>query len=407
MSCPGFSDSDVDLMCCGALTRGSNPPIDAIRIRAVPSPSACSALARAEAISKCGAMPRYGSTSCEGNGSTARSRSASDRPSNADRKKRVSAVTRSRSTSVGTTSRTRSRALMAAANMPLAGSVKPLTRLAVVPIRTRLTEFFSKARRASAVGAKVAMIRCPARPEHFIVNDPLWLDRQGPDLGDDAGGREPLLDWNPHDAPAARLDGVAANDRMLRPVRAFDEHVGLDRLDDLGRCVFVEDDDRVHAREGSQDLRAVLLGVDRTLGPFVAAHRRVGVQPDDQRITQRAGLAKITDVTGVENIEHAIREHHTASGALLLPRVRRGLNASHRDRQGLTSGRTSSTRRTTRNARDGRCRRLWSATSPGTCREAGGSRTDSRPACERPHPACKCPQRDRAARYRISLRRRR
>ena len=61
-------------------------------------------------MSKCGASPRYGSTSCEGNGSTARSTSASDSPSSAARKNRASAVIVSTSASVGTTRSVRPRA---------------------------------------------------------------------------------------------------------------------------------------------------------------------------------------------------------------------------------------------------------------------------------------------------------
>ena len=71
--------------------------------RAVPDAMPCSARARAEAMSKCGSSPRYGSTSCDGNGRTARSTSASDSPSSAAKKNRASTVIRSTSASVGTT----------------------------------------------------------------------------------------------------------------------------------------------------------------------------------------------------------------------------------------------------------------------------------------------------------------
>ena len=44
----------------GALSRGSSAAAEAMTSRAVPVLSACSARARAEAMSKCGARPRYG-----------------------------------------------------------------------------------------------------------------------------------------------------------------------------------------------------------------------------------------------------------------------------------------------------------------------------------------------------------
>ena len=47
-----------------------------------------SARARAEVTPTCGASPRYGSTSCDGNGRTARSAAAAESPSSAARKKR-------------------------------------------------------------------------------------------------------------------------------------------------------------------------------------------------------------------------------------------------------------------------------------------------------------------------------
>ena len=73
MSCPGFKSSAAVSICSGDATRGSSAAADAITTRAVPRATACSARARTEVTPKCGARPRYGSTSCDGNGSTARS----------------------------------------------------------------------------------------------------------------------------------------------------------------------------------------------------------------------------------------------------------------------------------------------------------------------------------------------
>ena len=64
--------------------------------RAVPVATAVSARARAEATCRCGESPRYGSTSCDGSGSTALATALSSSPSSAARKKRVSAAPRLR-----------------------------------------------------------------------------------------------------------------------------------------------------------------------------------------------------------------------------------------------------------------------------------------------------------------------
>src|SRR5207237_785140 len=88
---------------------------------------AYNARARADAMSKCGDKPRYGSTSCEGNGSMTCAASASDNPSTAERKKRASDVSCSASASVGTIRTTVSRAAAAAAKSAFAALVNPLT----------------------------------------------------------------------------------------------------------------------------------------------------------------------------------------------------------------------------------------------------------------------------------------
>jgi hypothetical protein len=53
------------------------------------------------------------------------------------------------------------------------------------------------------------------------------------------------LERDAYNTAVARLEGVAADDSIGRPVRAFQQDVGLDRRDDLGRRVLVEDDDGV------------------------------------------------------------------------------------------------------------------------------------------------------------------
>ena len=90
----------------GALTRGATAAAEDTMTAALRRAIAARARARAEATSRCGEMPRYGSTSGEGNGRMRRSTSASARPSRAAAKKRTSAVIRSTSASCGTTTNT-------------------------------------------------------------------------------------------------------------------------------------------------------------------------------------------------------------------------------------------------------------------------------------------------------------
>ena len=57
---------------------------------------------------------------------------------------------------------------------------------------------------------------------------------------------------------AARLDELAADDALVAPVLALDEHVGLDLADQRRGVVLVEHDHVVHRRERREHLGAVV-----------------------------------------------------------------------------------------------------------------------------------------------------
>ena len=70
ISKPGCSDSAFAARPAGSLSRGSSARADAMTRRRGAGRQAVKRPARAEATSRCGVNPRYGSTSCDGNGST-------------------------------------------------------------------------------------------------------------------------------------------------------------------------------------------------------------------------------------------------------------------------------------------------------------------------------------------------
>src|SRR5712692_11537356 len=107
-----------------------------------------------------------------------------------------------------------------------------------------------------------------------------------PNLFDDRGRGVTRLHRYPDDLSAAGLDGVAADDGILGPVGALDEHVGLKRRDDVVRRLLVEDHDAVDRRQRRQNLRALRLGRDRPAGAFDRAHRSIGVQADDEGVAE-------------------------------------------------------------------------------------------------------------------------
>src|SRR5580765_4797522 len=102
----------------------------------------------------CGAIPRYGSTSWDGNGSTTRSVDAGVSPSSAPRKNETSAQASSRSPSPGSTYSTTPwgcACAAAATNNALAELVSPDTTRAGTSIPLRVTAVFRTARRLSEV----------------------------------------------------------------------------------------------------------------------------------------------------------------------------------------------------------------------------------------------------------------
>ena len=69
-----------------------------------------------------------------------------------------------------------------------------------------------------------------------------------------ADRRVPLLDRYQHDFPASGFDGIAANNLIGRPVRAFDQDVRLHQANDLRGRVFLKNHHGVDALECGQHL---------------------------------------------------------------------------------------------------------------------------------------------------------
>ena len=84
--------------------------------------------------------------------------------------------------------------------------------------------------------------------------------------------------------------------------------VGLELRQKLGRGVLVEDNDRVHAGESRDDLRAFRLGQDRPALPLAALDGAVGVDSDDEPVPLSPGRLEIPDVADVEQVESAVGE---------------------------------------------------------------------------------------------------
>jgi hypothetical protein len=118
-----------------------------------------------------------------------------------------------------------------------------------------------------------------------------------------------LLDRDPDHPAAARFDDIAADDRVFGPIGPFDERIRLKRVDQIVRRVLVEHDHAVHAGKRLEDFNSLGLGRNRPPWAFDGANRSIGVDADNQRITQAAGALQVADVAWVKKIEYAVGEH--------------------------------------------------------------------------------------------------
>ena len=122
------------------------------------------------------------------------------------------------------------------------------------------------------------------------------------------------LDRHENHTAAARLDSIAADDLVRRPVRPLDEDVRLQRPDDVGRRLIVEHDDGLHGAERGDDFRALRL---RRNGPgrsLVRPNRSVGVDTDNENIPFSPRSLQVPEVAGVQQVEDTVRENDPLAG---------------------------------------------------------------------------------------------
>ncbi len=217
----------------------------------------------------------------------------------------------SRSRSVGTTSRTTpfgAACAAAATYSALAAGLRPDTTRDVRSSALRATAVLRTACRLSEVEVATQDARkgrtfsvtnvAPRGGRVRHSNRATQRSRGRPDLLDDGRGRVAGLDRNTDHPAASRFDDVAADDGVGGPVGAFDEHVGLERRNEGVGRLLVEDDHAIDAVERAQDLGPLELGGDRTVRPLVGTDRPIGVETNDQRVTEAARRREIPDMPG-------------------------------------------------------------------------------------------------------------
>jgi hypothetical protein len=118
----------------------------------------------------------------------------------------------------------------------------------------------------------------------------------------------PGRDRDDDDAPAPGRDGIGPNDRLRRVIAALDDHVRQECGDEFTRRVLLEHDDGVHTLERGQEARALRLGAHGTRRALEAPHGSVAVDADDQGIPFRPRGGQDVDMSGVQQVEDAVRE---------------------------------------------------------------------------------------------------
>lgn len=112
-----------------------------------------------------------------------------------------------------------------------------------------------------------------------------------------------------HSTAAASYFG-RANNRVFSIVATFYDDIGLQKLDQLERGVFGEHDDEIDLLDRGEDVSALQLAPHGSSRPLQASNRCIAIDPDDKCIGSFASRHQEINVTGMQKIEHTVRERH-------------------------------------------------------------------------------------------------
>lgn len=104
----------------------------------------------------------------------------------------------------------------------------------------------------------------------------------------------------------------------MGPVRSFYEDVGYDCGDEFTRRVFVEENDSVNGFERKDSIGSLAFRHDRAGWAFEPPNACVGVECENEDVTERTGLLEQPDVSGMQQVVAAVSEDCGLPGALPL-----------------------------------------------------------------------------------------
>ena len=134
--------------------------------------------------------------------------------------------------------------------------------------------------------------------------------------------RKALSERDTNHRTTPSFHNIAPNDVVRTPVGAFDQDIGLHGGNQGARRVLVEHGDSINAAQRRDEFGTLAFRRNRASPSFVGPHRPIGVDPDDQRVTERTCIAQISNMTRMKQIEHTVGKHDTATVRADAPRER-------------------------------------------------------------------------------------
>ncbi len=134
------------------------------------------------------------------------------------------------------------------------------------------------------------------------------------------------LERGEDDASSSPFDAGAARNISALPIRAFDDDVRCEPLNDLCRRVIVKDDDGVHTREAGQYFGPLTLRRDGAIGALLeASYGCVRVDPHDQNAAEVSRVLEIAEMADVQQVEDTVRKDDHLAGSAFPFDERRGV----------------------------------------------------------------------------------
>src|ERR1051326_757179 len=99
---------------------------------------------------------------------------------------------------------------------------------------------------------------------------------------------------------------VTLRHRFSRVISSFRVNVGLESEQEFFDGWLTEDRYESHGFECSHDFRAFRCRQDRSPGSFLKRNLLVGVDPDDQHITEFSRAGEITNMSDVKHVETSV-----------------------------------------------------------------------------------------------------